>query len=183
LFAVQSEIAQKVAQHLHAKLSASEKASIEEKPTQTWSHMIFMFALSLYYHRPGASQAGLVNFSDAVDLLNKAVARDPNFLLAYCQLAFVHDLIYNGDTWIHHRETDHTAARLGLGKVGHRFCVSVEAGFGRSALGAWAGISIGVIPIMTAPRAELALAQQSLPNDARAFALAWTDRPETESLG
>src|SRR6476620_7382598 len=30
LFAVQSEIAQKVAQHLHAKLSASEKASVEE---------------------------------------------------------------------------------------------------------------------------------------------------------
>src|SRR5437762_8591280 len=34
LFAVQSEIAQKVAQHLHAKLSASEKAAVEERPTQ-----------------------------------------------------------------------------------------------------------------------------------------------------
>ena len=34
LFAIQSEIAQKVAEHLHAKLSATEKASIEERPTQ-----------------------------------------------------------------------------------------------------------------------------------------------------
>src|SRR5213080_2735659 len=34
LFAIQSEIAQKVADRLHAKLSASEKASIEERPTQ-----------------------------------------------------------------------------------------------------------------------------------------------------
>src|SRR5204862_6488181 len=34
LFAIQAEIAQKVADHLHAKLSASEKASVEEKPTQ-----------------------------------------------------------------------------------------------------------------------------------------------------
>src|SRR6478672_9101987 len=34
LFAVQSEIAQKVAQHLQAKLSASEQASVEERPTQ-----------------------------------------------------------------------------------------------------------------------------------------------------
>src|SRR5258705_5827266 len=34
VFAIQSEIAQKVAQHLHAKLSATEKASIEERPTQ-----------------------------------------------------------------------------------------------------------------------------------------------------
>ena len=34
LFAIQSEIAQKIAEHLHAKLSASEKASVGEKPTQ-----------------------------------------------------------------------------------------------------------------------------------------------------
>src|SRR5436190_6432262 len=34
LFAIQAEIAQKVAERLHAKLSASEKASIEERPTQ-----------------------------------------------------------------------------------------------------------------------------------------------------
>src|SRR5438045_7301143 len=34
LFAIQSEIAQKVAQHLHAKLSAREKASVEERPTE-----------------------------------------------------------------------------------------------------------------------------------------------------
>src|SRR5881396_3729248 len=34
LFAVQSEIAQKVARQLHAKLSASERAAVEERPTQ-----------------------------------------------------------------------------------------------------------------------------------------------------
>src|SRR5947207_3262345 len=34
LFAVQTEIAKQVAQHLHARLSASENASVEEKPTQ-----------------------------------------------------------------------------------------------------------------------------------------------------
>ena len=32
-----------------------------------------------------------------MDLLNKAVARDPNFFLAYCQLAFAHDLIFGID--------------------------------------------------------------------------------------
>ena len=60
-----------------------------------------------------------------MDLLNKAVARDPNFFLAYCQLAFAHDLIYG--------EIDH-AAPFGPGKVGHRFCISVEAGFGEAHL-------------------------------------------------
>ena len=64
---------------------------------------------------------------EAVDLLNKAVARDPNFFLAYCQLAFVHDLIYR---------KRQTRTPFGPGKVGHRFCISVEAGFGGSAPGA-----------------------------------------------
>ena len=41
------------------------------------------------------------DLSEAVDLLNKAVARDPNFFLAYCQLAFAHDLVYQ-------EEIDHT---------------------------------------------------------------------------
>src|SRR5881275_2755175 len=34
VFAIETEITQKVAQHLHAKLSASEKAAVEERPTQ-----------------------------------------------------------------------------------------------------------------------------------------------------
>src|SRR5207248_10886538 len=33
--------------------------------------------------------------SEAVELLNKAVARDPNFFFPYCQLAFTHELIGN----------------------------------------------------------------------------------------
>src|SRR5437868_2471428 len=115
LFAVQSEIAQKVAGHLHAKLSLSEKTSIEERPTQDLvAYDFYVRAVSLITIALVPSQAGGVNFSDAADLLTKAVARDPNFFLAYCQLAFVHDLIYNGDTWFHHRETDHTPARLAL---------------------------------------------------------------------
>ena len=64
----------------------------------------------------------------------------------------------------------HTRA-LGPGKVGHRFCVSVEAGFGGSAPGA------GVAPLWGSSdydraRAELALAQQSLPNNAQVYELA-----------
>jgi TolB-like protein/predicted Ser/Thr protein kinase/cytochrome c-type biogenesis protein CcmH/NrfG len=172
LFAVQSEIAQKVAQHLHAKLSTTEKASIEEKPTQDLvAYDFYVRAVSLITIGLAPSQAGLVNFSDAVDLLNKAVARDPNFLLAYCQLAFVHDLIYNGDTWVHHRETDHTPARLSLAQsaIDSAFRLRPDSGEAHLALG-W-HLYWGYSDYDRA-RAELALAQQSLPNDARAFALA-----------
>ena len=51
LFAVQSEIAQKIAEQLHAKLSASEKASVEEKPTQDLvAYDFYVRAVSLIYN-------------------------------------------------------------------------------------------------------------------------------------
>src|SRR6201982_2595447 len=51
LFAVQSDIAQKVAQHLHARLSASEKASVEEKPTEDLgAYDFYVRAVSLIYN-------------------------------------------------------------------------------------------------------------------------------------
>ena len=103
-----------------------------------------------------------MNLPEAVELLNKAVARDPNFFLAYCQLAFAHDLIYQ-------EENDRT--HLGPGKVGHRFCISVEAGFGGSAPGAGVAPFLGYSDYDRA-RAELALAQQSLPNNAQVYELA-----------
>ena len=141
LFAVQSEIAQKVAQHLHAKLSASEKASVEERPTQDLvAYDFYVRAVSMIYNAqvplgPTAETPSDARktLSEAVELLNKAVARDPNFFLAYCQLAFAHDLI-------HRRPI--TPRALGPGTVGHRFRISVEAGFGGSAPGA------GVAPLL-----------------------------------
>src|SRR5436305_4760068 len=111
LFAIQAEIAQKVAERLHSKLSASEKASIEERPTQDLvAYDFYVRAVSLIYNAQLPSQANFVDRSEAVELLNKAVARDPNFFLAYCQLAFVHDLIYQ-------QEIDQSPARLALAKA------------------------------------------------------------------
>src|SRR4029079_3086438 len=51
LFAVQSEIAKKVAQHFHAKLSASEQASVEERPTQDLvAYDFYVRAVSMIYN-------------------------------------------------------------------------------------------------------------------------------------
>ena len=165
LFAIQSEITRKVAEHLHAKLSASEKASVEERPTQDLvAYDFYIRAVSLIYNAQLPSQANFVNLSEAVDLLNKAVARDPNFFLAYCQLAFVHDLVYQ-------QETDHTPARLALAKsaIDSAFRLRPDSGEAHLALG-WHLYS-GYSDYDDA-RAELALAQQSLPNNPRAFELA-----------
>ena len=170
LFAVQSEIAQKVAQHLHAKLSASEKASVEERPTQDLvAYDFYVRAVSMIYNAqvplgPTAETPSDARktLSEAVDLLNKAVARDPNFFLAYCQLAFAHDLIYARRP---HPE------RLALAKsaIDSAFRLRPDSGEAHLAL-AW-HLFWGYSDYDRA-RAELALAQQSLPNNPQVYELA-----------
>ena len=165
LFAIQSEIAQKVAQYLHAKLSASEKASVEERPTQDLvAYDFYVRAVSLIDNAQTPSQANFVDRSEAVELLNKAVARDPNFFLAYCQLAFLHDLVYQ-------QEIDHSPARLALAQsaIDSAFRLRADSGEAHLALG-W-HLYWGHSDYVRA-RAELALAQQSLPNHPRVYELA-----------
>ena len=166
LFGVQSEIAQKVAERLHAKLSVGEKASVEEKPTQDLvAYDFYVRAVSMIYNAQVPSFGEeLVNLSDAVDLLNKAVAHDPNFFLAYCQLAFVHDMIFVD-------EVDHTPARLTLAKsaIDSAFRLKPDSGEAHLAL-AW-HLFWGYSDYDRA-RGELALAQQSLPNNPRVYELA-----------
>src|SRR5437762_1807618 len=164
LFTVQSEIAQKVAQHLHANLSASEQASVEERPTQDLvAYDFYVRAVSMIYNAQVPDESlGLdteKSLSEAVDLLNKAVARDPNFFLAYCQLAFAHDLI--GDT----------PERLARAKsaIASAFRLRPASRDAHPAL-AW-HLYWGYLDYDRA-RAELALAQQSLPNNPRVYELA-----------
>jgi serine/threonine protein kinase/tetratricopeptide (TPR) repeat protein len=158
LFAIQSEIAQKVAEQLNAKLSASEKASVEERPTQDLAaYDLYVRAVSLIYNAQLPSTANFVDRSEAVELLNKAVARDPNFFHAYCRLAFLHDLIYQ-------QEIDHSPARLALAQsaIDSAFRLRPDSGEAHLALG-W-HLYWGYSDYARA-RAELAVAQQSLPNN------------------
>jgi TolB-like protein/tRNA A-37 threonylcarbamoyl transferase component Bud32/Tfp pilus assembly protein PilF len=172
LFAVQSEIAQKVADHLHAKLSASEKASVEERPTEDLvAHDFYVRAVSIIYNAQIASNdpvaVGLVSLPEAVDLLNKAVARDPNFFEAYCQLAFAHDLVYQGD---YQGDIDHTPARLAMAQsaIDSAFRLRPDSGEAHLAL-AW---HLYGTSDYDRARAELALARQSLPNNPVVYELA-----------
>src|SRR5438874_4068330 len=165
LFAIETELTQAIAGELQAKLTTSEKAAIEEKPTQDLvAYEFYARAISLVYNVqvPFAVDAPEKSLSEAVELLNKAVARDPNFLLAYCQLAFAHDGIYQD-------EIDHTPARLALAQsaIDSAFRLRPDSGEAHLALGWHLQYSE-----YDRARAELALAQQSLPNDPRVYELA-----------
>ena len=115
----------------------------------------YVRAVSIIYNAQVPSAANSVNLSEAVDLLNKAVARDPNFFLAYCQLAFAHDLVYQ-------QEIDHTPARLALAKSAIDSAFRLRPDSGKRTW-RWRGIFIGVIRIMTARAPNLLLLNRVYP--------------------
>ena len=117
IFALQSELAQTIAGQLKATLSTGEKAEIWRQPTQD------LQAYDLYLRARAALRAGSgilprENWSVAIDLLNRAIARDPKFTLAYCVLseAYVLQYRYGEDHSPEHlaaaKEAAETALRL-----------------------------------------------------------------------
>src|SRR5262249_9371728 len=91
VFAIQSEIAKTIADQLQAKLSPNEKNAIERAPTSDISAFDLYAQANNLLVMIGRTKAELL---EAVDLLNQAVAHDPSFFDAYCQLASAHDFIY-----------------------------------------------------------------------------------------
>ena len=93
-FALESELAETIVAQLKAKLSPEEKAAIEEESTSDpLAHDLFLEA-NVLITMPLFNVQGTQNLFEAADLLEKAVARDPNYFQAYCKLASVHDQIY-----------------------------------------------------------------------------------------
>jgi TolB-like protein/Tfp pilus assembly protein PilF len=165
VFAIQSEIAKAVADELRAKLSPAEKAAIEQKPTDD---------LAAYdrYIRAKALLTGTAhldarvgdNLFQAVRLLSQAIARDPDFLLAYCQLAWTHGQVYFFGF-------DHTAARLALVNEALERAMRLGPDRGEAHLAA-AGIYYQCYLDYDRARAEVDLARRTLPNEPFVFALA-----------
>ena len=94
VFAVQSEIAQTIAEQLHAKLSPSEKADIEKPPTKDLlAYDFYVRAVALI--DPALDEPDSVQDAvSGIKFLEAAIAQDPSFLLAYCKLAQAHDYLY-----------------------------------------------------------------------------------------
>jgi len=107
VFAIQSEIAQMIADQLKARLSSTEKAAIAQKPTTDLTAYDFYVHAKILRAQTSFDLQVKENLREAARLLEQAVARDPNFFLAYCRLAEVHDLIYFLGT------NEHSPAQLG----------------------------------------------------------------------
>ncbi|PYK40532.1 MAG: hypothetical protein DME60_07825 [Verrucomicrobia bacterium] len=163
IFAIQSEIAQKVAEQLHAKVSSAEKSAIERVPTADIAAFdLYTRARNLFLGATN-SQSGKQELLEAADLLNQAVQRDPSYFEAYCQVAGIHDQLYI----LGH---DHSPGRLTLadGAINAALRLRPEAGEAHLARGV--DLYSGYLNYEAA-EAELELARKSLPNDSRIFEL------------
>ena len=96
VFALQSELAEKIVSRLTATLSPREKASIETTPTRDLeAYNLYLRARELMFNAASARDPK-AEAAKAIELLDQAVARDPSFALAYSLLGRVHvDLYYD----------------------------------------------------------------------------------------
>lgn len=162
VFAIQSEIAETIADQLKAHLSPSEKAAIAEAPTKdVVANDLFRRARALddQVNAPDARQ-GLLQ---ALSLLDEAVRRDPNFYLAYCLICEINLDLYWG-------AFDHTTARrdqalAALQKAEH---INPDAGEVHAQKANYA--YHGFRDYETARR-ELELARKSVPNSSRFYSM------------
>jgi TolB-like protein/class 3 adenylate cyclase/Tfp pilus assembly protein PilF len=162
VFAIQSEIAKAIAEQLKAKLSPREEIAIERPPTAD------VTAFDLYTRAKnllliGLSSAMKANLLQAADLLNQAIARDPSFFRAYCQLAYAHDALY-------FLGFDHTSARLALAEAAVQAATRLRPDAGETHLARARNLYWGYLDYDGA-LAELEVARQTLPNDSRVFEL------------
>jgi serine/threonine-protein kinase len=163
VFAIQSEVAQAIANQLKAKLSRAEKAAIKQRPTSDLvAYDLFVRAEALRADTSFSSRLK-ENLLEATQLLEQAIARDPTFFLAYCRLAEAHDLIYffGGD---------HTPARLALAHTAIQAALRLRPGSGEAHLALAEHLYRGYRDWQRA-LAELTLARRTLPNNPLVFEL------------
>jgi TolB-like protein/class 3 adenylate cyclase len=161
VFAIESELAGKIVTQLQAKISPSEQAAIEQKPTADLAaHDLYVRAKTLTATAVWSTplQEGL---SEAVRLLNQAIERDSDFALAYYQLAHAHDVIYFAGL-------DHTAGRLAMADAAIEAVARLLPNSGEAHL-ALAKHLYWSYHDYDRARKELSLAQKSLPNEPWAF--------------
>ena len=164
VFAIQSEVSKAIADQLQAKLSPKEKSAIEQPPTaDVTAFDLYSRAKSLILTTSFSALAGK-NVEQAISLLEQAIARDPSFFLAYCQLSLAHDQQYflTG--------VDHTAARVAKAQSALDAALRLRPDAGEAHL-ARAEFLYRIHLDYDGALAELEIARRTLPNDPRAFEL------------
>jgi len=158
-FAIQSEVALRIASALRARLSSLERTRLQAAPTRnSEAYLRFIEAKNLY-----ADYRKLQPDLDKAErLYQEAITLDPGFALAYARLSQLHNIYYElYDTTPARREKARAAARQAL-----QLQPDLPEGHLALALDYWRpNSSTGEIDFENA-LAEFSIAQRGLPNDA-----------------
>jgi TolB-like protein/Tfp pilus assembly protein PilF len=87
IFAVQSDVSQEIAETMRAKLSPSQSNALSTAPTHD-TEAYDLFLKGEYQERQAESAENRELFDRAEAFYRQALARDPNFALAYARLAY-----------------------------------------------------------------------------------------------
>jgi tetratricopeptide (TPR) repeat protein len=163
VFAIQSEIAKAIADQLQAKLSPSEKNTIEQRPTAdvvAFEQYSKAKTLMLIAGKGGAVDRG---YKEAIDLLKSATARDPAFHAAFCELVLANDILYQ-------QGYDHTPERLSAAEEALKKAAELRPDSAETHLARAQHLYFALRDYNGAV-SELDLARQGLPNDPRVVEL------------
>jgi len=112
VFAIQTDLAQKIASALQAKLSPNEKARLDNRPTQNPDAYLLFVQAHDYANRPDMF---LDTSLKAEQLFEQATKLDPNFAAAFAGLSMVESWAYHSfDPKPARREKARTAANEAL---------------------------------------------------------------------
>src|SRR5437016_2876451 len=157
VFAIQTDLAQKIVSTLRAKLSPSEKARLDRRPTENSDAYLLFIQAEQYANGPDM-------FSDdsrkAKQLLEEAIKLDPNFAAAFACLPMV-------ESWAYHT-FDPTLARRERARLSADQALRLQPDLPEGHLALGFSYYYGDRDYDRA-LAEFEIAKRGLPNEAQAY--------------
>src|SRR5882762_9404574 len=157
VFAIQTDLAQKIASALKAKLSPSEKARLDNRPTQNPDAYLLFVQAHDYANRPDMFRDTLLK---AEQLFEQATKLDPNFAAAFAGLSMI-------ESWMYH-SFDPLPARREKARSAANEALRLQPDLPEAHLALGFSYYYGDRNYERA-LAEFEIARQGLPNDAQAY--------------
>jgi TolB-like protein/Flp pilus assembly protein TadD len=156
VFAIQTDLAQKIAHELRARLSPSEKAQMTHKPTENGeAYLAYVQARTLH-----GQLEEIEKLKQAEQLYERALQLDPNFALASADLSRL-------ESWIYH-SYEPTAARREKARTLADRALKLQPDSPEAHLALGFSFYYGDRDYENALK-EFAIAQRGLPNEAEAY--------------
>src|SRR5213075_1932754 len=157
VFAIQTDLAQKIASALQAKLSPNEKEQLDRQPTKDPNAYLLFIQAHDYANRPDHLPADSLK---AEELFEQAIKLDPKFATAFAWLSMV-------ESWMYH-SFEPTPARREKARLNADESLRLQPNLPEGHLALGFSYYYGDRDYERA-RAEFEIAKRDLPNEAEAY--------------